>query len=446
MNRPTLLMTPLRSALLAGHDNVLEVLIRVQAPVSTDAVHRPRGPLNLSLVIDRSGSMSGRPLAEAKRCAEFVIDQLTPRDTVSVVAYGDQVETLVEARPLDERERVRRAIRAISEGGSTDLYGGWRRGADTLGPLASPHAMSRVMLLSDGCANRGVTDLHEIAAQCRALAERGVTTSTYGLGRDFNESLMIAMAEAGGGNSYYGQTAEDLMDPFREEFALLNALFARKLELRLELAGGGSLEMLNAYPAAGASVWRLPDLAFGAEAWAVVRLRVPRDLVERLALAPDRPLLQATLRCVDVEGRGRDEPVTDLVLPVLPGVAFGAVAENPLVRRRVEELEAARTQRTARRAALAGDWTTVEQLLAGLEPLGKDNAWIRDIARELRQLAKGRDRALFAKETSYQSRRMSSRLASHDELDLSLDAPVPDFLRRKAAQGKQQPGSSDEKR
>ena len=102
---PTLLATPRRTALLASHDNTLEVLVRIQAP-DAPANLPQRNPLNLSLVIDRSGSMSGQPLAEARRCAEFVLDGLLPTDRLSLVVYDDGVDTLVPAVPASARRRT----------------------------------------------------------------------------------------------------------------------------------------------------------------------------------------------------------------------------------------------------------------------------------------------------------------------------------------------------
>jgi hypothetical protein len=123
-------------------------------------------------------------------------------------------------------------------------------------------------LLSDGNANSGLTDGKQIAGQCAELARTGVTTSTYGLGRGFNEELMIDMARHGKGHSYYGSTASDLMDPFREEFALLNATCARNLRLELATSAGVSATPLNDYVVAGSRVkcrarggypiWRTP--------------------------------------------------------------------------------------------------------------------------------------------------------------------------------------------
>ena len=187
-----------------------------------------------------------------------------------------------------------------------------------------------------------------------------------------------------------------------------------------------------------ASTWRLPDLAYGAEAWALVRLHLSREQVASLGGNAAR-LLTASLRYDDIAGEPRAIQPQSLALPALSASAFGAIAEDALVKRRAEELEAARLQETAREAALQGDWPTVERLMKTIEAFGADNEWVREIVVELRQLARRRDEAMFAKESRYTAQRMTSRLASRDEMVQSLNAPVPDFIRRKRAQGKRDP-------
>jgi Ca-activated chloride channel family protein len=436
MTTPNLILTPRKSALLAEHDNTLDVLVQIQAPELPRDQRPKRLPLHLALVLDRSGSMSGQPLEEAKRCAQFVIDSLDPSDRASLVVYDNRVDTLVQTRDLEDREIFRRAIRGIEARGTTDLHGGWQRGAETLKLYAGNRSLSRVILLSDGCANQGITELSSIAEQCRASADTGVTTSTYGLGHHFNEDLMVAMGRAGQGNHYYGQTAEDLMDPFREEFALLNALCARSLELELSTIDGAELEVMNAYTKNTASTWRLPDLAYGADAWALVRVRLPKERGAALSSQESAALLTVGVRYHDIGGVHLALEPQTLSLPVLASSAFEAVAADPLVQRRIEELEAAAIQETARLAALENDWGKVDYLLGKIRKLGMDNEWVKEIERELRSLAERHDGAMFAKEARYAASKMSSRLASRGEMDESLDAVVPDFLRRKMAQGK----------
>lgn len=434
---PALVVTPRRPALLADHDNTLEVLVRLQAPDAPPGLP-PRTPLHLSLVIDRSGSMSGRPLAEARRCAEFVLDGLQASDRLSLVVYDDGVDTLVPAVSVGEnREAIRRAIRQVESGGSTNLHGGWQQGVATLRPCVSAQSISRVILLSDGCANAGLVDPLAIGAQCAEAAAAGIGTSTYGLGSGFNEDLMIGMARSGHGASYYGESAEDLMDPFREEFDLLNALCARRLQLEIDAAPGVKVTMLNEYSAAAPNAWWLPDLAYGGEAWALLRLKVPQKALAA-ARVDGAPVACGTiaLRYVGVDGEPRAIQPQAFSLPVLPAAAFSAISEDELVLRRMGELEAAELQVKARRAALAGDWDAVMRLLRKAERLGLDNPWIRAVVAELRKLADRRDEAVFAKASAYGSNRMHSRLAARDEDGVLDVAQAATYLRRKAHQGR----------
>jgi Ca-activated chloride channel family protein len=431
-----MIITARRPALLAGHDNELDVLVRVQAPDAPLDLPK-RNPLHLALVIDRSGSMSGQPLDEAKRCAEFVLDGLQATDRLSLVVYDNQVQTLVPTMLLHDKEFARRAIRSIDSGGSTDLHGGWFQGAETLAPHTKENITSRVILLSDGCANHGLLDHDRIYAQCAEFARAGVSTSTYGLGHGFNEELMIGMARHGQGSSYYGQTADDLMDPFREEFELLNSLCARRLRLEIAPAAGVKAKMLNDYVADGENAWLLPNLAFGGEAWAVIRLRVPSPAAAGDTAAAALSLCSFSLRYTTLDGEPRAIQPMSLALPVLPASAFGAIAEDELVARRTDELEAAYLQTKARAAARRGDWAGVARSLKRAERIAANNPWVADSLNELRELASRKDEVMFAKESAFSARVMSSRLAARDEMGSAYDAPASAaYLRRKGSQGK----------
>jgi len=437
MTTPTLIVTPRRPALLAGHDNELDVLVRIQAPDAPAELPK-RNPLHVSLVIDRSGSMSGQPLEEAKRCAEFVLDGLQSTDQLSVVVYDSDVQTLFPATRLTDKEPIRRAIRSVHSGGMTDLHGGWFQGAETLAPHTKEDATSRVILLSDGCANQGLTDPDQIYAQCAEFATAGVSTSTYGLGGSFNEELMIGMARHGQGNAYYGRTADDLMDPFREEFELLNALCARRPRLEVTPAAGVSVKVLNAYVADGGNAWLLPNLAFGGEAWALVRLRVPAALAAENAA----PLASFAVRYATLDGEPRAIQPSELALAALPTAAFNAIAEDELVARRAGELEAAALQAQARTAARRGDWHAVDAALQVAERIGRHNPWVAETVAELRDLAAQKDEVMFAKEAAFSSQRMSSRLASTAEsIRPEALGSGASYLRRKSAQGKRDPNS-----
>lgn len=429
----SVLLTPLRAALSAGQPNTVDVLVRIQAP-DAPASLEARPPQAIALVIDRSGSMDGRPLQEARRCAAFAVSRMRPIDSVSLVQFDDTVERLWPATALGDASALLAAIGRIESGGSTDLHGGWLDGAVSLKPVVG-QGLKRVVILSDGCANHGVTDTETIAAYCGRWAnEHGITTSTYGLGSHFNEELMVAMARAGGGNHYYGDTADDLMEPFQQELDLLANLALRRVDLHARVPAGMTLEVLNDLPRSGAG-WRVPDLAWGAEAWAVLRITVPADAVT--AIGTVQSLLTVEVTGDRLEGGLTDLGPVRLSVPVVHPAEIDQVTEDDLVGRRVAELAAARVLARMRGAAQEGDWDTVDRLLADALERFSGNEWLTGILQAMTVLARSRSRERVAKESMYTSVRLSSRLAAKAESGIQFSANEgPAYLRRKVLQGK----------
>lgn len=367
---------PQRSAVLAGHDTEMYALVRAQAPSRPDSEGHERLPLNLSLVLDRSGSMNGKPLHEAKRCAAYIVDQLDSRDRVSVVTYDNRVDVLIPAMQVTDKARIKQMIDSIQPGGMTDLFGGWQAGAQQCLSGVDGKSLSRVLLLSDGCANQGLTNMREIAQHCAAMAEAGVSTSTYGLGRSFNEELMVEMAKACGGESYYGESAEDLLDPFQEEFSLLSALCARQVKLTLSAPVGVQFELLNDYRPLAEATWQMPDLAYEGEAWALVKLTVPHQLPVDPGTG-DLEVLRGFLSYEAVESEHPDTRSYSLRLPRVDAPAWAAIAMDERVTGRVQEIRVAQLQSQVREAAMRRDWQQVDQLVAQAEAEAGDNAWVR---------------------------------------------------------------------
>ena len=438
-NIPQILIQPLKPALIAGMAQKLQVLVRVQAPDAPTVEKKARKPYHLALVIDRSGSMSGPPLAEAVRCARHMVDRLEPTDTASLVVFDDRVRTLAPAAPVGDHKALHLALSQVHSGGSTNLHGGWQAGADGLLTGAAGAALARVILLSDGNANVGaMTDTPSIAACCAKAAEAGVTTSTYGLGRDFNEDLMVTMAERGGGNHYYGDTAADLFEPFAEEFDFISNLYARHVRLSLAAPQGVTIRLLNDYPVDGdvMPVIRLPDIAFGAEAWALVELAVPANLAQ----AGSAPLLQAAVTAATPEGLPLAIADAALAVDAVSAALWEMLLEDPLVVARRAEVEASQLIARARQAAEYGDWGAVEQILAEARQRFASQPWVIQVLESMVEIAHTMDTARFRKEALYSTKRMSNRLAAKEEMLGCLDAEIaaPSFLRRKAAQGKAQ--------
>ena len=430
---------PQRSAIMAGHSTELHALVRVQGPAMPEGRDNKRKPLNLALVLDRSGSMSGQPMEEAKRCAAYIIDQLTDKDRASLVVYDNSVDVLVPSTQVRDKALFKRAIGEIYSRGSTALFDGWYEGAKQGLVAVDGDYLSRVLLLSDGCANQGLTGPAEIAGYCAEMARAGVSTSTYGLSTHFNEELMVEMAKAGAGQSYYGESAEDLMDPFQEEFSLLSSLCARNLKLRLSAHAGVTFELLNDYPQLEDGSWQLPDVSYDGEVWALVKVTVPADLPAP-AHGADIEILKGFLSFTDIDTNLVDTRSCSLRLPQLPADAWAAIAENESVKARMQEVRVAQIQQQLRTAAQRGDWRTVEELIQQAELEAGGNAWLKASLESIKRYALARDEARMSKEARYSSKRMMTRMASVDELscDYSLfdEAQKPKHLRRKGEQGK----------
>lgn len=436
-NQVNLIVTPLRSAMLAGHANKVHVLVRVQAPDLPENKKQQRQPYSIGFVIDRSGSMAGVPLKEAVRCVRFMSDKLTDRDFASLVTFDSNVALEFPLSPMTERSDLNEALAEVTAGGQTNLHGGWREAADEFVRKEANTPLKRVVLLSDGCANNGLVNPASITRQVAKFASEGITTSTYGLGSHFNEELMIDIAKAGQGNHYYAETADDLLESFNEEFELLSNLWAKGLRIKVGDDANVRVKLMNDYIKTDAlsKTWELPNLAYGSEAWAMFELTVSGEWRE----GDVAELFSISVSGEDIEGRDVHARSEMLALPVVNAVAFAAIAEDELVRRRLDELQAAEYLNRARRAVKIGDWDEAEFILNDAKRLFSNSPWAQDVLRAMSKLATRRDELMFMKEASFSSSKMSTRLSSkHEESSILMDRISPAFLRRKSAQGKAQ--------
>ncbi len=248
MMLPRLELFPSRPFVCSDAPTVLDLLVRIHAP---DAAPRSGGrrPLNLAFVVDKSGSMAGAKLEAAKEAVRTAVSQLRPDDTAALISYDDQVSVDHAAAPVGDGRALLAAVDAIELGGSTALYDGWLAGAEQAAGALRDDALNRVLLLSDGQANAGLTDPSAIAEHVRGLASRGVSTSALGIGRDFDERLMQVIADAGDGTYYFIEDPAALPTFFEAELSGLNATVGTSVRMRFSRAKGVRLgEMLTDLP------------------------------------------------------------------------------------------------------------------------------------------------------------------------------------------------------
>jgi len=216
---------------------------RVYLRIGLRGIHVPNGeadraPVNIALVIDRSGSMNGAKIAKAKEAAMMAIDRLTRRDIASVVTFSSDVTVDVPAGRMRDHERINHMIRAIRAGGSTAIYAAVKTGANQVREFSKDDRVDRIILLSDGLANVGPKDPYTFEDLGSRLGGEGISVTTIGLGRGYNEDLMARLAGASDGNHDFAQTAGDLRRIFNREFDDVLSVIAQDIEIIIETPYG----------------------------------------------------------------------------------------------------------------------------------------------------------------------------------------------------------------
>jgi Ca-activated chloride channel family protein len=339
VNSPTLELTPLRPAVRRDAPVTLDVLLRVTPPRPAAGPRRPH--LNLGLVLDHSGSMAGaNKMPFARQAAVYAIEQLLPEDRVSVVIFDDAVDVLVPATTAEDKGRIIEKINRVGPDGSTALHAGWAEGGKQVrgGLLAA--GLNRVLLLTDGLANVGETNADNIATDVKRLAVEGVTTTTMGVGADYNEDLLEAMARSGDGNYYYIESPKQLPDIFQTELQGLMATVGRGVRLALEPQSGATVaDVLNDFERDPDGRLALPNLIVGMPADVVVRLNVPPQ-------ANRAELLRVRLAWQTSEGVAQ-ETTAVLALPAVGAAEWDALAADAAVQERAVLLQCGRLKRQA---------------------------------------------------------------------------------------------------
>lgn len=240
-------------------------------------------PLNLAIVIDRSGSMKGERIANAMNAAVAAIERMRDGDSVSVVSFDTAAQVVVPPTRLagGNRSSIEAAIRSIRLGGDTCISCGLDEGMQQLAltPLGGDR-VNRMILLSDGATNAGVRDMGGLRSMAGRMHGRGVTISTIGVDVDFDEKIMAAIANEANGRHYFVANASGLANVFSQEFDDLLASVAKETEVAIELAPGVEVdEVFDRTFRREGNKLIVPFGTFSAkqEKTVLVKLRVPTD-------------------------------------------------------------------------------------------------------------------------------------------------------------------------
>jgi uncharacterized protein YegL len=339
----------------------LYLLARLKADPAPDA--QKRRPLNLSLVLDRSGSMAGDKLSYTRQAAQFLIQHLSSNDYFSVVSYNEHVETLLEPQPVLHKDALAQRLEKLKASGMTNLSGGWLQGCTHVEQNLSDEYLNRVILMTDGLANRGIIQAGQLVLLAQQKRSEKIITTTMGLGADFNEDLLMEMADAGGGAFYFIESPEATPLIFQEELRDLLSVVGQNLTISLHTSDTiTTVNQLNAYNMH--TDGRRFSFSMGDIYGDEIKTLVLELNLSALRAPGAQEIAQLVFSYDEVQSGSVEHRVIEMPVTIQVATAEQqAPALNSEVIRSVLLLQAARARRDAVKAADKGDFGRASQIL-----------------------------------------------------------------------------------
>jgi len=438
MHSPTIEILPLKKGFLRAAADATHVLVRLVAPaqpVTENSASAQRAPLDLALVIDRSGSMSGDPLKAALESSVRIIQGLRSDDRIAVVTFDDHVQVVQPLVAVGDAHDLVTRVRLIESGGSTALFDGWQEGVKQLAPFVKKERIARVILLTDGQANHGLVDEAKIFEHVAKAAGASITTSTVGLGHGFNETLLTGMAKAGEGAANFGQTADDLSEAFEEQFAILSNSFLRQVKITVQGGSDVQARLLGELLEDGVTRTRkLGTLPWNSALTAVVELKIGAN-------AKADSLLAVNFTAVTKDGTPVAFGPQILILPEVDLATFSTLQTDVNVAAAVGEAVTGEKLDVIQALVRGGQVAEAKQKLAELTQQTDLSEWAREKIIYLTGLLE-EDQIMAMKEMRYASRNFSrsikgSNVAENSErFNEDIESAKALFLRKKRAAGR----------
>ena len=341
-------------------DEVVHVMLELTAP---PAVPVERAALDVVVVLDRSGSMSGEPLASVTAATAQLLRLSGPDDRIGVVAFDDEVQLVL---PLAHQnpDVAAHAVLAIDARGSTNLSGGWLKGLEMLTGAPRPETLRRIIVLTDGHANAGITGADQLVPLIKSGYRQGVTTSCIGFDDGYDEQLLAALADSGMGNDYWCSGPDQAAQVFADEFGGLASVVAQNVSVEITASDAVAATLvLNEFP-----ITDLPNgvqVALGDAYGSERRKLVAKFHLRPIAAAGRVDVATLTIRWAATTGDIALHTVTVPVVVTAGESVDGDTGSDQEVVEEVLRLEVARTRRDARIAAERGDFGAASRLLAG---------------------------------------------------------------------------------
>jgi Ca-activated chloride channel family protein len=203
-------------------------------------------PINLALVIDTSGSMQGEKIDKAKESISQIIKRLRSQDIISIITFNDQAKILLSATKASDQDMIIQKINNLKAGGSTALYDGVKQGAKEIRKFFNRRRVNRIILLSDGHANVGLKEPKEIGELGALLKNENISVTTFGFGEDYNEDLLVELADKSDGNHWYINYISNLINILEIEFNNMFSVTSQEVDTSITFGHGiRPLRVLN---------------------------------------------------------------------------------------------------------------------------------------------------------------------------------------------------------